>query len=187
MTGLVILHYSSFPGDGPFEVLILGFFLVCGTAVVWVARFSVALLRRDGRPGLRRYQALARSGPPPDDVGHDERVVDRLAVGAAVGRLARALADLSPGERDAIGRQGVAVQVPPVRGVVWTQLVIDRQLETRRQLEGQRHSGPANSVRACCAERRLDVAAGPDAPTRPAPGGTGRVAVSGSAAGRRAC
>ncbi|MGI5286319.1 CU044_5270 family protein [Nonomuraea polychroma] len=31
------------------------------------------------------------------------------------------------GARDVIGRQGVIVQVPPARGVAWTQLVIDRQ------------------------------------------------------------
>ncbi|GAA0952348.1 hypothetical protein GCM10009560_73990 [Nonomuraea longicatena] len=35
-------------------------------------------------------------------MGHDERVVDRLAAGTAVGRLAQALANLSPGERDAV-------------------------------------------------------------------------------------
>jgi hypothetical protein len=34
---------------------------------------------------------------------------------------------LIDGARDVTGRQGVIVQVPPARGVVWTQLVIDSQ------------------------------------------------------------
>ncbi|MEU7860985.1 RNA polymerase sigma factor [Nonomuraea sp. NPDC049141] len=68
----------------------------------WLYGIATNLISRYRRAELRRYRALARSGPPPDDVGHDERVVDRLAAGVAVDRLAQALADLSPGERDAV-------------------------------------------------------------------------------------
>jgi RNA polymerase sigma factor (sigma-70 family) len=68
----------------------------------WLYGIATNLISRHRRAELRRYRALARSGPPPDDMGHDERVVDRLAAGVAVGRLARALAGLSPGERDAV-------------------------------------------------------------------------------------
>jgi RNA polymerase sigma-70 factor (ECF subfamily) len=68
----------------------------------WLYGIATKLIGRHRRTEVRRYRALARAGPPPDDAGHDERVVDRLAAGVAVDRLAQALAGLSSGERDAV-------------------------------------------------------------------------------------
>ncbi len=73
-----------------------------GAVRPWLYGIATKLIARYRRAELRHYRALVRSGPPPDDLGSDERVVDRLAAGVAVGRLARALAGLSPGERDAV-------------------------------------------------------------------------------------
>lgn len=68
----------------------------------WLYGIATNLIGRHRRAELRRYRALARSGPPPDDDGLDERVADRVTAGVTVGRLAKALARLSGGERDVV-------------------------------------------------------------------------------------
>ncbi|GAA3583028.1 RNA polymerase sigma factor [Nonomuraea rosea] len=68
----------------------------------WLYGIATNLIRRHRRAELRHYRALARTGPPPDDDGHDQRVVDRLTAGVTVGRLAGLLAGLSTGERDVV-------------------------------------------------------------------------------------
>ena len=60
------------------------------------------LIGRHRRSELRRYRALARTGPPTDDDRHDQRVVDQVSAGATVSRLSAALAELSKGEREVV-------------------------------------------------------------------------------------
>ncbi|GLW07074.1 DNA-directed RNA polymerase sigma-70 factor [Microtetraspora sp. NBRC 13810] len=67
----------------------------------WLYGIATKLIGRHRRAERRRYQALAKIGPPPDD-GHDQQVVDRVAAGVTVGRLSGALARLSQGERDVV-------------------------------------------------------------------------------------
>lgn len=68
----------------------------------WLYGIATNLIRRHRRAELRHYRALARTGPPPDEDGHDQRVVDRLTAGVTVGRLAKLLSELSTGERDVV-------------------------------------------------------------------------------------
>ncbi|MEV0150794.1 MULTISPECIES: RNA polymerase sigma factor [unclassified Nonomuraea] len=68
----------------------------------WLYGIATNLIGGHRRAEVRRYRALARSGPPPDDDGHDQRVVDRIAAGVTVQRLSAALAGLSRGERDVV-------------------------------------------------------------------------------------
>ncbi|UBU12619.1 RNA polymerase sigma factor [Nonomuraea gerenzanensis] len=72
-----------------------------GSVRPWLYGIATNLIGRHRRAELRRYRALARSGPPPDDDSED-RVVDRLTAEVTVGRLAGALAGLSAGERDVV-------------------------------------------------------------------------------------
>ncbi|GII02879.1 RNA polymerase sigma factor [Planobispora takensis] len=73
-----------------------------GAVRPWLYGIATNLVNRHRRAELRRYRVLARTGPPADDDGHDQRVVDRVAAGVTVGRLSEALARLSRGERDAV-------------------------------------------------------------------------------------
>ncbi|MEV0351023.1 RNA polymerase sigma factor [Nonomuraea sp. NPDC050680] len=68
----------------------------------WLYGIATNLIGKHRRAEMRRYRALARSGPPPDDGGHDQRVVDRVAAGVTVQKLSAALAGLSRGERDVL-------------------------------------------------------------------------------------
>ncbi|MFI7439496.1 RNA polymerase sigma factor [Nonomuraea indica] len=68
----------------------------------WLYGIATRLVGRHRRAEVRRYRALARSGPPPDGDSHDQRVVDRVAAGVTVQRLSAALAGLSRGERDVV-------------------------------------------------------------------------------------
>ncbi|MGV9305433.1 MULTISPECIES: RNA polymerase sigma factor [unclassified Nonomuraea] len=68
----------------------------------WLYGIATNLIGRHRRAEVRRYRAMARSGPPPDDEGHDQRIVDRLTADVRADRLAGALARLSPGERDVV-------------------------------------------------------------------------------------
>ncbi|MER6577235.1 hypothetical protein [Nonomuraea sp. NPDC001023] len=63
VVGLIVLNYTSVPGGGSFTLLLAGLALFVGTAVVWVARFAVGLLRSDGRPGLRRHWVRWTAAP----------------------------------------------------------------------------------------------------------------------------
>ncbi|MEU7892184.1 RNA polymerase sigma factor [Nonomuraea sp. NPDC049152] len=67
----------------------------------WLYGIATNLIGRHRRAEMRRYRALARSGPPADD-GHDQRVVDRVAARVTVQKLSAALAGLSRGERDVV-------------------------------------------------------------------------------------
>ncbi|HUR02403.1 MAG TPA: sigma factor [Nonomuraea sp.] len=53
----------------------------------WLYGIATNLIGKHRRAEVRRYRALARSGPPPDDDGHDQRVVDRIAAGVTVQKL----------------------------------------------------------------------------------------------------
>ncbi|MFI6905923.1 RNA polymerase sigma factor [Nonomuraea sp. NPDC050394] len=68
----------------------------------WLYGIATNLIGKHRRAELRRYRALARSGPSPGDDGHEQRVVDRLAAGVTVQKLSAALAGLSRGERDVV-------------------------------------------------------------------------------------
>lgn len=70
--------------------------------MLWLYGIATNLIRRHRRAELRHHRALARIGPPPDDDGHDQRVVDRLTAGVTIGRLAKLLSRLSTGERDVV-------------------------------------------------------------------------------------
>ncbi|MEV4106408.1 RNA polymerase sigma factor [Nonomuraea sp. NPDC049695] len=73
-----------------------------GEVKPWLYGIATNLIGRHRRAELRRYRALARTGPPPDDDGLDQQVVDRLTAGVTVERLAKAPARLSAGERDVV-------------------------------------------------------------------------------------
>jgi RNA polymerase sigma-70 factor (ECF subfamily) len=73
-----------------------------GGVRAWLYGIATHLIGRHRRAELRRYRALARSGPPHDDDGHDQRVVERISAGVTVQRLSAALAGLSRGERDVV-------------------------------------------------------------------------------------
>ncbi|MEU7838621.1 RNA polymerase sigma factor [Nonomuraea sp. NPDC049129] len=68
----------------------------------WLYGIATNLVGKHRRAELRRYRALARSGPPPDESGHDQRVADRVTAGVTVQKLSAALAELSRGERDVL-------------------------------------------------------------------------------------
>jgi RNA polymerase sigma-70 factor (ECF subfamily) len=68
----------------------------------WLYGIATNLIGRHRRAEVRKYRAMARTGPPPDDEGHDQRIVDRLSASVTVDRLAGALARLSQGERDVV-------------------------------------------------------------------------------------
>ncbi|MBB5076509.1 RNA polymerase sigma factor [Nonomuraea endophytica] len=68
----------------------------------WLYGIATNLIGKHRRAELRRYRALARSGPSTGDDGHEQRVVDRIAAGVTVQKLSAALAGLSRGERDVV-------------------------------------------------------------------------------------
>lgn len=68
----------------------------------WLYGIATNLIGRHRRSEVRRYRAMARMGPPPDEEGPDQRIVDRLSASVTIDRLAGALARLSQGERDVV-------------------------------------------------------------------------------------
>ncbi|MEV0201826.1 RNA polymerase sigma factor [Nonomuraea sp. NPDC050691] len=68
----------------------------------WLYGIATKLVGRHRRAEVRRYRALARSGPPQDDDAHDQRIVDRVSAGVTLQKLSAALAGLSRGERDVV-------------------------------------------------------------------------------------
>ncbi|MDP9861741.1 MULTISPECIES: hypothetical protein [Streptosporangium] len=54
LAGSLLMYGVSVPGDYFLTVMLAGF-LCLVLAIVWIPRFVVALLRADGRPGLRRH------------------------------------------------------------------------------------------------------------------------------------
>jgi RNA polymerase sigma factor (sigma-70 family) len=73
-----------------------------GTVKAWLYGIVTNHLSAYRRRELRAYRAMARSGPSAPDEGHADRVVERVAAGSLRGPLAKALADLSCGERDVL-------------------------------------------------------------------------------------
>ncbi|MFI6504373.1 RNA polymerase sigma factor [Nonomuraea typhae] len=68
----------------------------------WLYGIATNLIGRHRRAELRRYRALARSGPPAAVDGHDQRVADQVSARVTVGKLSAALAALPRGERDVV-------------------------------------------------------------------------------------
>ncbi|MER6514032.1 RNA polymerase sigma factor [Nonomuraea sp. NPDC001636] len=79
-----------------------GFDAAKGGIRPWLYGIATKLIGRHRRAELRRYRALARSGPPAEEDNHDQRVVDRVAARVTVQQLSAALAGLSRGERDVV-------------------------------------------------------------------------------------
>jgi RNA polymerase sigma-70 factor (ECF subfamily) len=73
-----------------------------GTVKAWLYGIVTNHLRAYRRRELRAYRAMARSGLSAPDEGHADRVVERVAAGSLRGLLAKALADLSRGEREVL-------------------------------------------------------------------------------------
>jgi RNA polymerase sigma factor (sigma-70 family) len=73
-----------------------------GTVKAWLYGIVTNHLSAYRRRELRAYRAMARSGLSPPDEGHADRVVERVAAGSLRGLLAKALADLSRGEREVL-------------------------------------------------------------------------------------
>lgn len=73
-----------------------------GTVKAWLYGIVTNHLSAYRRRELRAYRALTRSGPSAPDEGHADRVVERVAAGSLRGLLAKALSDLSHGEREVL-------------------------------------------------------------------------------------
>ncbi|HEY7431512.1 MAG TPA: RNA polymerase sigma factor [Streptosporangiaceae bacterium] len=73
-----------------------------GTVKAWLYGIATNQLSAYRRRELRAYRAMARSGLSPPDEGHADRVVEQVAAGSLRGPLAKALADLSRGEREVL-------------------------------------------------------------------------------------
>ncbi|MGW1681505.1 RNA polymerase sigma factor [Saccharopolyspora sp. NPDC002376] len=70
------------------------------SALPWLYGIATNLLRRHRRTEVRQHRALARAVPETTYEGHDELVSDRVT--AAAQPLRKALAGLSPAERDIV-------------------------------------------------------------------------------------
>jgi RNA polymerase sigma-70 factor, ECF subfamily len=73
-----------------------------GTVKAWLYGIVTNHLSAYRRRELRAYRAMTRSGLSAPDGGHADRVVERVTAGSLRGPLAKALADLSRGERDVL-------------------------------------------------------------------------------------
>jgi RNA polymerase sigma factor (sigma-70 family) len=73
-----------------------------GTVKAWLYGIVTNHLSAYRRKELRAYRAMARSGLSVPDEGHADRVVERVAAGSLRGPLAKALADLSRGQREVL-------------------------------------------------------------------------------------
>ncbi|HET7016308.1 MAG TPA: RNA polymerase sigma factor [Streptosporangiaceae bacterium] len=74
-----------------------------GTVRAWLYGIATKELSRHRRGEIRLLQALARSVPAPSYEGpEDDLVADRVTAQAWASRLARAIAELSPGDRDVL-------------------------------------------------------------------------------------
>ncbi|MFD1540404.1 RNA polymerase sigma factor [Nonomuraea guangzhouensis] len=73
-----------------------------GSLRPWLFGFATNLIARHRRKETRHYRALARLGPDPVTEGHENRVVSDVAAQRMRPHLAKALAALSSGERDAL-------------------------------------------------------------------------------------
>lgn len=73
-----------------------------GDARAWLYGIATNLTGRHRRDELRRYRALGRIGPGRAADSHEDRVAARVSAEGVQGRLAGALAGLSPGDRDVL-------------------------------------------------------------------------------------
>lgn len=73
-----------------------------GAVRPWLYGIATNLVGLHRRAERRRYRALARTPADPAAHGHEDRVASSVSAGAARPELARALARLSPGERDVL-------------------------------------------------------------------------------------
>lgn len=73
-----------------------------GTVKAWLYGIVTNHLSAYRRRELRAYRAMARTGLSAPDEGHADRVVERVAAGSLRAPLAKALADLSSGEREVL-------------------------------------------------------------------------------------
>ncbi|MFC7587876.1 RNA polymerase sigma factor [Nonomuraea antimicrobica] len=68
----------------------------------WLFGIATNLIARHRRKETRHYKALAKLGPEPVVEGHEDRVVTSVTAERMQPHLAKALAALSGGERDAL-------------------------------------------------------------------------------------
>jgi RNA polymerase sigma factor (sigma-70 family) len=73
-----------------------------GSLQAWLFGIATNLVARHRRAEARHYAALARAVPEPAAGSHESRVVASVLAAGSRMQLARALAGLSPGERDAL-------------------------------------------------------------------------------------
>ncbi|MEU9019075.1 RNA polymerase sigma factor [Actinomadura sp. NPDC048394] len=74
-----------------------------GSLRAWLFGIATNLVAQHRRKEARRYRAMARSAGDAPDVGsHEDRVVTETAAARMRPQLAKALASLSPGERDVV-------------------------------------------------------------------------------------
>jgi RNA polymerase sigma factor (sigma-70 family) len=73
-----------------------------GSLQAWLFGIATNLAARCRRAEARHYSALARALPEPAIESHESRVVGSVAASGARAQLVRALAGLSPGQRDVI-------------------------------------------------------------------------------------
>lgn len=68
----------------------------------WLFGIATNLIAQHRRAEVRRYRAMARTGPVPAAESHEGSVVASVSAGGLRPELARALAALSQGERDVV-------------------------------------------------------------------------------------
>jgi RNA polymerase sigma factor (sigma-70 family) len=73
-----------------------------GSLQAWLFGIATNLVARYRRAEARHYAALARAVPEPAVGSHESQVVASVAAAGMRAQLARALAGLSPGERDVV-------------------------------------------------------------------------------------
>jgi RNA polymerase sigma factor (sigma-70 family) len=78
-----------------------GFDPARGAARPWLYGIATNLVARHRRAEARRYRAVARAGPDPDEPGQEDDIAERLTAQQLRRPLARAVARLPTGERDA--------------------------------------------------------------------------------------
>ena len=73
-----------------------------GIVRAWLYGIATNDMSRYQRRELRAGRAMARTGVPPPDEGHADRVADRVTAAAARAELAGALAGLARGDREVV-------------------------------------------------------------------------------------
>lgn len=73
-----------------------------GDRLAWLYGIATNLMRRHRRDEVRGYRAMARLDPAGSVANHDDGVITRVSAEHRRGALAKALAGLSPGDRDVL-------------------------------------------------------------------------------------